>query len=173
MRGGLCTVVCDRTSVWSLLLHCFWNAKICFFALVGPPPPSPLLFVFPWICTQGPFSRCSTDQVRLRLHTSPHLEKKHRWPADELSPSYESLCLRLSGGRFWLCPSLGAEISMLLLLSLLLELRPGLDSPCKPELSWEKEGDESKCKHLLFFTQATTDSSPQNWMHKEVQIPKN
>lgn len=67
-----------------------------------------------------------------------HLEKKLRWPADEVSPSYESLCLRLSDGPLWL--SLGAEISMLLLLSLLLELRPGLDSPSRPVLSWSKGG---------------------------------
>lgn len=67
-----------------------------------------------------------------------HLEKKLCWPVDVVSPSYESLCLRLSGGPPWQWPSLGAEMSMLLLLSLLLELRPGLDSPRWPELSWEK-----------------------------------
>lgn len=71
----------------------------------------------------------------------PYLEKKLCWPVDEVSPSYESLCLRLSGGPPCPFPSLGAEISMLLLLSLLLELRPGLDSPSRPELSWEKGGE--------------------------------
>lgn len=75
------------------------------------------------------------------LFFSSHLGKKVCWPVDEVSPSYESLCLRLSGGLLWTCPSLGAEMSMLLLLSLLLELRPGLDSPSRPELSWE-EGEE-------------------------------
>lgn len=70
-----------------------------------------------------------------------HLEKKLRWPADDVSPSYESLCLRLSDGPLWF--SLGAEISMLLLLSLLLELRPGLDSPSRPVLSWSKGREES------------------------------
>lgn len=62
-----------------------------------------------------------------------HLEKKLCWPVEDVSPSHESLCLRLSCGPPWL--SLGAEMSMLLLLSLLLELKPGLVSANRPELS--------------------------------------
>jgi hypothetical protein len=55
-----------------------------------------------------------------------YLLKKLCCPVD-VSPSYESLCFLLRGCLAWLCPSLGiAEISMLLLLSLLLELRPRL-----------------------------------------------
>lgn len=48
------------------------------------------------------------------------------WLPEE-SPSYESLCLRLSG-VFLLRVSLGADRSMLLLLRRLLELRLGLTS---------------------------------------------
>lgn len=77
--------------------------------------------------------------------TLSHLEKKLCWPVDEVSPSYESLCLRLSGGSPWPSPPFGAEISMLLLLSLLLELRPRADSPSKPELSWEEGGESATC----------------------------
>lgn len=76
----------------------------------------------------------------VELGLNLHLEKKLRCPLDEVSPSYESLCLRLSEGPPW--PLLGAEMSMLLLLSLLLELRPRPETCISPEPSWERREKE-------------------------------
>lgn len=83
-------------------------------------------------------SSCGTINVCIKFHC-------HRFNSERYF-SKNQKCQHcggawLSGGPPWPCPSLGAEISMLLLLSLLLELRPGLDSPSRPELSWEKGGE--------------------------------
>lgn len=151
VRGDLCAVVWQNfgsPAFMALLFKCFsGEISLCwwFLALF----PILLLSVPPWICRL--FQVFLWSGVFTRV--SPHLEKKQRWPAEELSPSYESLCLRLSGGLLWLCPSLGAETSMLLLLSLLLELRPGLESPRRPELSWEEGRDEPQ--QLSFFAHST------------------
>lgn len=94
------------------------------------------VWYYAWIVRKILWSGHKTKRIRVvEFGFKLHLEKKFRCPLEELFPSNESLCFRLSEGPPWTL--LGAEMSMLLLLSLLLELRPRPETCISPEPSWE------------------------------------
>lgn len=168
-----CVTQLQVASFYAVAFQMFFRINFILLLVASCPFPHVAPVWFPKNLHPWPFQLCIVVIRCVHVHAfHPHLEKKQRWPADELSPSYESLCLRLSGGLLWLCPSLGAEISMLLLLSLLLELRPGLESPCSPELSWEEGKGESqqlssfahstKTAIKLTFSEFNAQRSPNN-----------